>query len=371
MPYSYSQISQYRMCPARLRFYRQKVRVPEPEIMQAGALAHEIYEAYFRWCASQNRKTDTSVLTEIARRAYETQRDKYRAERKPYLTEAAFSELVKTLIIPFGETHLVDTDQLAEVEQRVAVTADMRQCDWMANDVFFRGVIDTLYFRDNTAVVVDYKTGFSVEADDFQMEIYAWLLFALYPHIETVECVFDYTRFNIQRTSAYERDQYEEIDERVREICATIERDRRMDPAPGIHCLTCQYADICEAKVEAPKGSITDHDEAVRAVESISLMERDLKSVKERLRLYCTANGNIEHNGTVWGFHAQGDRKFTDAREFHDTALDVGVDPWPYMSVNTTKAKKLLRDERLAAIAEPARTLVFAGRKSNDKENDQ
>lgn len=361
MPYSYSQINNWRTCPARLRFYRQKVQVPEPEIMQMGALAHSVYEAYFRHCMAENVPTDLMMLPTIAQQQYRDTADQYRRRRKPYLSDEQFQSVLNELVLPFGETHMVNLNDIAEIEQQIAIRADMQPCEWLAPDVWFRGIVDLLEVPDDeTLRIVDYKTGFAVESDALQMAIYAWLLFGLYPHVQWVECVFDYTRFNIRKPQQFGRSQAPEIDAEVRQICSNIEADTEMAPAPGLHCLTCQYAHVCEAKTEVP-GAIESVQDAQKAVEAISLLERDLKGTKEALRLWCTANGNVEHNGTCWGFHAQGDRGFDDAAAFHDEARKLGLDPFKYLSVNNTKAKRLLDD--LAHIAVPTRKTVFAGRK--------
>ena len=368
MPYSFSQIDSWMTCPASLRFYRQKVKVPEAPIMQAGALAHAVYEEYFRHCLRQGRQTDITAIEVIAGRIYRANRAEYAEKRKAYLTDEEFREVLVKLIKPFAESHIVDGDCLAEIEQRIAITEQLQQCDWMAKDVWFRAVIDALYFPDDTtAEVVDYKTGFSFEPNPLQFDIYAWFLFALYPHIEKVICVFDYTRFDIQKPMEYERDQFDELDAKVRELCRAIEADTEMLPAPGAHCMTCQYAHLCEAKAEAPNEIVTE-DDAKKTIEAISLWERDLKDAKERLRLYCTANGNVAHNGVEWGHHAQGDRCFPDAKALHDRLVEDEKNPWLYLSVSATKTKKLL--DQYADLTESNRKLVFTGRKIKGGDDD-
>lgn len=363
MPYSFSQIDNYTTCPAKLRFYRQKVKTPEAAIMQAGSLAHQCYDAYFQHCLEQNRQTDITHMPVLARKIYDSQRAEYAKKRKPYLSEAQFAQVVETLLVPFAASHLVDGETLAETEQRIAITDTMQQCDWMAGNVWFRGVLDTLYFTsEDTAEVHDYKTGFAMDPNPLQFDIYAWLVFALYPAVKAVKCVFDYTRFGILRDSEYSRDDFDAIDARVRELCAMIEADTEMPPCPGMHCLTCDYGHVCEAKAEMPGAIVTD-DDARKAVEAISLYERDLKAAKDKLRPWCTEHGTVEVNGVAWGFHESGDRCFPDAKALHDALIKDGeTNPWQYLSVAAVKAKKLI--ERYYELTESSKTLKFEGKKA-------
>ena len=74
------------------------------------------------------------------------------------------------------------------VELKLALKVDLTPCDWFAKDVWVRGIIDLLILdeENNTAWVVDYKTGSNKYPDKGQLDLMALLIFALYPKIERV-----------------------------------------------------------------------------------------------------------------------------------------------------------------------------------------
>lgn len=375
MKYSFSRIRQWLECPAKLAMYRKYV-LQEPAIMQAGKLAHEVFEAYFRHCVDAGTLTDIVMLPVLAEEIYTSTRLEYGRDRKPYLSREQFEELLKDIIIPFGETHLVDINNIGGIEEKMCVTRDLRPCDWDDTDyVWFRGVIDLLLFDDEeTARIRDYKTGWSVDANKLQFDVYAWLMFALYPHINRVVCEFDYVRFNKQKTTEYDREDFTSLDAEIRSLIDRIEADAELLPTPGAHCLNCEYKQFCQAAVIPPDAIVTE-DDAKTTVEALALMERDVKTLKDKLRGWCTHNGNVIHNGLDWGHHSSVSDGFLSAEAFYKAAVQAGVkDPWQYLNVNMVKAKKLKDktthefENHLAQVALKNVTVKFSGKKEGDDE---
>lgn len=73
-------------------------------------------------------------------------------------------------------------------EYQMALTVDLRPCDWKAKDVWVRGIADLLIIDDDnlTAWVVDYKTGSNKYPDREQLKLMALMVFAHFPHIRKV-----------------------------------------------------------------------------------------------------------------------------------------------------------------------------------------
>ncbi len=73
-------------------------------------------------------------------------------------------------------------------EQKMAVTVDLKPCDWFAKDAWARGIADLLIIDDEnmTAWVADWKTGNNKYPDRDQLRLMSLLVFAHHPHIRKV-----------------------------------------------------------------------------------------------------------------------------------------------------------------------------------------
>ena len=73
-------------------------------------------------------------------------------------------------------------------EQQMALTKELKPCDWRASDVWVRGIADLLIIDDDnlTAWVVDWKTGSDKYPDRDQLKLMSIMVFAHYPHIRKV-----------------------------------------------------------------------------------------------------------------------------------------------------------------------------------------
>jgi len=73
-------------------------------------------------------------------------------------------------------------------EQQMALTANLKPCDWKSKDVWVRGIADLLILDDDnlTAWVVDYKTGNNKYPDREQLKLMSIMVFAHHPHIRKI-----------------------------------------------------------------------------------------------------------------------------------------------------------------------------------------
>jgi hypothetical protein len=75
-------------------------------------------------------------------------------------------------------------------EQKMAVTVDLKPCDWFDKGAWSRGIADLLIIDDEnlTARVVDYKTGKSSRfADTKQLEILSLAMFKHFPEVKEIK----------------------------------------------------------------------------------------------------------------------------------------------------------------------------------------
>jgi len=371
--YSYSTIRLYRQCPLACQLKRDgMVEAHETQIMLHGHLAHRIYQVYTEWCVSKRRATDLDAARALSQTALELARTEAERDGKTYpLTDHDLEAVNRDLVEPYLKTHLVDLSAFGGAEMQIALTYGLTHTAWDSDDAWFRAVIDLLEFpEDGVARITDYKTGYNTDVDDLQLEVYAWVVMALYPGVHTVETVVDFVRFNVHTVETYERaPDFERIDTKIREWTRRIEEDNVTAPTPGPHCLTCLYAHACDAKVEPRDGDITTLAEAEKAVENLSLHEARLKREKDALRTWCREHGPVTHNGVCYGQHGVGGPGFDDVEAFMEAAiLDEVEDPSQYLAVNGTKARRLMEKgeypEHLQAVAVNKRSVQFGGRKT-------
>ena len=73
-------------------------------------------------------------------------------------------------------------------ELQMALTQDLKVCDWKSKDAWARGIADLLIIDDEnmTAWVVDYKTGNDKYPDRDQLRLMSLMVFKHFPHIRKV-----------------------------------------------------------------------------------------------------------------------------------------------------------------------------------------
>tara|TARA_R110000868_G_scaffold112176_6_gene302336 strand:- start:2650 stop:3315 length:666 start_codon:yes stop_codon:yes gene_type:complete len=74
-------------------------------------------------------------------------------------------------------------------EHEMALTKDLRPCDFNSPDRWVRGIADLLIINDDnlTARVVDWKTGNNKYPDRDQLRLMSLMVFAHFPHIREVK----------------------------------------------------------------------------------------------------------------------------------------------------------------------------------------
>lgn len=74
-------------------------------------------------------------------------------------------------------------------EVELALTQGFQPCDWWAEDVWVRGIIDALWIDGPVAKAVDWKTGKRKPRSD-QLALFALLIFHTYPEVQEVRTMF-------------------------------------------------------------------------------------------------------------------------------------------------------------------------------------
>lgn len=95
-------------------------------------------------------------------------------------------------------------------EQKIALDTKLEPCSSFAVNVWFRGVIDFFKCTDNSAKLIDYKTG-KPHTKFRQLDIYAWYLFLTNKQLDEINAAYYWTKYQQETKKTYHRVQLPEI----------------------------------------------------------------------------------------------------------------------------------------------------------------
>jgi hypothetical protein len=116
-------------------------------------------------------------------------------------------------------------------EYKMALTIDLKQTTWEANDVWVRGIADLLIVDDDnlTAWVADYKTGNNKYPDRDQLVLMSIMVFVHFPHIRKVNSALLFLVKNDMVRMSMTHDQAEkhwwDYRERYARLAASFDND--------------------------------------------------------------------------------------------------------------------------------------------------
>jgi CRISPR/Cas system-associated exonuclease Cas4 (RecB family) len=126
-------------------------------------------------------------------------------------------------------------------EMQFAITEDWVACDFNDANAWIRGIFDAVYFEDNKAHVLDWKSGKEREYGS-QLKLYAAILLALYPsitHVTKEICYIDKNkRVSYGETS---REELPTLKEWVQSRVSKINADKIYAPNPSWLCKWCTF----------------------------------------------------------------------------------------------------------------------------------
>lgn len=129
-------------------------------------------------------------------------------------------------------------------EQELTLNIDLKPTGWFDKDAWLRTKIDVLILKNNTAVVLDWKTG-KRRPDFSQLELYAAQVFTHHPHITRISSGFVWLKDSAMDKSVYTREEHHELWQSVLERIARIEKSLETDTWPAKPSGLCKF---CPAK---------------------------------------------------------------------------------------------------------------------------
>ena len=154
-PLSYSRVSTFKKCPAQFEaLYVDKSVVDHgSDATRYGTRVHESLERYGKTGDASELTNETLKWKKIVDKLREQEGEKF-------------------------------------YEYKMAIDADLKTCDWFAEDVWFRGIADVLVINGDRAYCLDWKTGKSRYEDIVQLQIFAAMVMFHFPNVNIVRADF-------------------------------------------------------------------------------------------------------------------------------------------------------------------------------------
>ena len=212
LAHSYSALKQYENCPKQYQMQRI-TREVKPSFGEASIYGNRIHEQ-LELCL----KGDTALPAESVQ--YEA-------------LVQAFASLPGQLV----------------AEQEFTLNKELEPTGWWDADAWLRAKLDILIINGESAVVADWKTG-KHRPDFFQLELFAILVFKLYPEVQTVRATFIWLKDMVMDTVVYKREDAPAIWEALMTKVQRIEHSLEKDQWPAKPSGLCPWCPLAQSQCE-------------------------------------------------------------------------------------------------------------------------
>jgi hypothetical protein len=172
LPWSHSAMGDFLNCPKA--YYHKRVAKdvldPPNDAGLAGDFTHKAFEAYLKY--------GTPLPDEYP--------DNIRDWPEGLKPPAAYKDYLDGI---------KDSPGVLHVECRYAITSRLEPCDFFAEDVWCRSILDILRIKDTTAYIIDHKTG-RRKNDLRQLRLNALMVFLHHPEVEKVGVAYAWLKEN-------------------------------------------------------------------------------------------------------------------------------------------------------------------------------
>lgn len=209
--WSFSRWETYEQCPLRFKLKNiDKIREPGSPVLERGTAIHKIGEDYVT------------------------------AKTKPRKVPAEYTHFTVEL------QHLRDNN--AYVEQDWGFRADWSwngRNDWFGSDVWFRAKADAcVVYDDNTALLVDWKTGRKYDKNELQVQLFAASAMLRFPDITEVDTRLWYVDAkpgDNEIDATYYRKELPSIQKDWQKRIKPMFTDMKFPPKPNAKCRFCHF----------------------------------------------------------------------------------------------------------------------------------
>ena len=125
------------------------------------------------------------------------------------------------------------------VEQKYALTEDLKPTGYFDRNVYFRTVADVVQVRDIVALAVDWKTG-QIKEDSMQLALVAQAVFSHYPNVRAVRSDFIWLKEDTTTTETFRRRDMPKLWNHLGDRIAALKNAYDTGDYPPIHNKLCR-----------------------------------------------------------------------------------------------------------------------------------
>lgn len=338
--HSWTRLKTYETCPFLYKsIYPDKRKGELNPIMIVGRVVHEAVAIYNDHCIKMKVTSDHEKHKEFAWQAIENSN-----------LPAEYYDEVFEMVKSYADSHEVDLESVVGAEEKLAVNRKFEQVPWDDPDVWFRAILDYVQISGHIAKITDYKTGWAMVTDPFQLDIYAWMIKKIYPQVTDIQIEVDYLRHEFQKTWTISDEDMPRIEKKLLTATRRIEKDKKFEPNVGIQCSYCPMWYCCPAMKakDIPFKMPGSAKDAVALALELEKLARMASEAKKVLRTYVDKHGALEAGGRLFEFRASVKYEFDDVNELLVALDKEGVSLLDYVNVNYKKIKTLFSNAIIA-----------------------
>lgn len=224
--WSYSRYADYKLCPLKFKLkHIDKMKEEGSPAMQRGSDIHKEGESFLTAPPPMGRKP------------------------KPPVVPPAYVHFKEEMLQLRGLDPLVEQQWGFTQEWQPASASGRDPHGWFAKDTWLRIVTDvTVVYDDNTADIIDFKTGRMYDTNQEQMDLFAAGPFMKFPNVEAITTRLWYLDVPDPKgegenvvTQEFTRDDFERIKKEWNARVVPMFKDKRFAPKPNDRCKWCSF----------------------------------------------------------------------------------------------------------------------------------
>lgn len=136
-------------------------------------------------------------------------------------------------------------------EHHLALNSDFEETGFFDDDVLMRFILDVAIVNEDTAQVIDYKTGKRNTSANMEMDFFAFALFCVHPEIKKIKTSLLWLKTNEIDSKVYTRDDIPRVRAEIEKYKGLINDDIKtgsFKAKPSPLCGWCGAVEFCDRK---------------------------------------------------------------------------------------------------------------------------